>query len=146
MARTDKIVEAIRQFVPTEDGDWSEFISLLDELWNTNEPQKGYKALFDVMIKFEDDMEGEWQIIHGMEHFGGYEVELVKSLKQRPTFHTLVMLSRIINVQEKEIAGVRIEDLLGEILLKLSGNQRLKQFAEGCVERLRNGKSNSKGI
>jgi hypothetical protein len=138
MRDVKEIVESLRRFEPSPDGNWSEFIELLDALWKTNYPQEGYKTLFDLLVKFDSDyVECQWSVVHGMEYSGGYETELVESLRKKPAHLTLVMLSRIINVGEKEIAGISIERLLNEIILTIGPNENLGKFTLDCMGRLK---------
>ena len=136
--QTEKVIERLRNFEPSPDGDWSEFIELLDALWKTNNPYVGYRTLFELLEKFDDDyMECQWSVIHGMEHSGRYEKELIESLRRKPAHLTLVMLSRIINSGEKEIDGIRIQSLLNEIIENHAVNEDQREFALDCILRLR---------
>ncbi len=138
MRKQEEIIKDLKRFSPTQDGDWSDFIKLLDELWTTKNPQKGYSTLFELLVKYDDDyMECQWDIIHGMEHFGGYEVELVNSLILKPVDLTLTMLSRLINSGRKEIAATSIEMLLDQILEREDSNEELRRFAQDCKTRLK---------
>jgi hypothetical protein len=138
MRKQEEIIEDLKRFSPTQAGDWSDFIKLLDELWATKDPQKGYKTLFELLVKYDEDyMECQWGIIHGMEHFGEYESELVDSLTMKPVDLTLTMLSRLINSGRKEIAATRIEMLLEKILDRSDSNEELRKFAQDCKTRLK---------
>jgi hypothetical protein len=144
MRKQEEIIEDLKHFSPTQNGDWSDFIKLLDELWATKNPQKSYKTLFELLVKYDDDyMECQWAIIHGMEHFGEYESELVDSLTTKPVDLTLTMLSRLINSGRKQIAMTSIETLLGQILDRPDNNDELRRLAQDCKTRL---KANEKAI
>ena len=136
--RTQKeIIEDLRNFAPTEHGDWTEFINLMYELWETEPPQQAYKTLFELLIRYENDyVECQWNIVHGMEHVGEYESDLVDSLMEKPVDLTLTMLSRIINVGEKQVAGKNIALVLEEILARTDINEDLRAFALDCKLRL----------
>lgn len=132
-----EIIENLRTFSPGESGDWTAFIDLLDKLWATKKPQKAYSTLFDLLIKFEDDyMECQWGIIHGMEHFGDYESELLATLSKKPVDMTITMLSRVINSGEHTLAGVNIEAILEGILQRADVSGGLKDFSRDCMARL----------
>lgn len=138
MRKQEEIIENLRQFTPTQDGDWSDFVRLLDELWTTKNPQRAYKTLFELLVRYDDDyMECQWDIVHGMEHFGDYESDLVDSLRIRPVDLTLTMLSRLINSGRKEIAATRIEILLEQILDRVDINEELRRLAQDCSARLK---------
>ena len=138
MRKQEKIIEDLKLFSPTQDGDWSDFTKLMEELWTTRNPQNGYRTLFELLVKYDDDyMECQWDIIHGMEHSGEYESELVDSLRTKPVDLTLTMLSRLINSGRKEIANTSIEMLLDQILERKDSNEELKRLAQDCRTRLK---------
>ena|SRR5687768_1538739 len=104
----------------------------------TKNPQRTYRTLFELLIRYDADyMECQWDIVHGMEHFGDYESDLVDSLRIRPVDLTLTMLSRLINSGRKEIAATRIEILLEQILNRADVNEKLRRLAQDCMARLR---------
>lgn len=138
MINQEKIIEGLKNFKPTQDGDWTDFIELLDELWATEHPQKGYKTLFELLVKYDEDyMECHWDIVHGMEHFGGYESELLESLSIKPAALTLTMLSRLVNSGKKEISSISIDSLLQQILDRPDINNKLRIRAQNCKARLK---------
>jgi hypothetical protein len=138
MRKQEEIIEDLKKFSPTRDGDWSDFVKLLDELWTTKNPQRAYRTLFELLVKYDGDyMECQWDIIHGMEHFGEYESELVDSLTIKPVDLTLTMLSRLINSGRKQIASTSIEMLLEQILDRADSNEELSRLAQDCKTRLK---------
>ncbi len=142
--KQSEIIENLKNFSPTADGDWTEFIELLDKLWTTKNPERAYKTLFDLLIKFDNDyMECQWGIIHGIEHFGNYESELIDSLKFKPVDMTLTMLSRIINTGEKIIDNSNIDTLLNDILNRTDIDENLKELAQDCMTRLETSHNNN---
>jgi hypothetical protein len=93
--------------------------------------------LFELLVKYDDEyMECQWDIIHGMEHFGEYESELVDSLITKPVDLTLTMLSRLINSGRKQIADTGIETILERILDRPDSNDELRRLAQDCKTRL----------
>jgi hypothetical protein len=142
MRKQEEIIEDLKHFCPTHEGDWSHFVMLLDELWTTKNPQKAYNTLFELLVKYDHDyMECQWHIIHGMESFGDYESDLVDSLITRPVDLTLTMLSRLINSGRKNIAHTNIESLLNQILNRTDISEDLRSFAEDSLIRLKTARS-----
>lgn len=138
MRNQKEIIEELKKFTPTEDGDWSEFVVLVEDLWKMPNVQAAYPTLLDLLVKYDDDyMECQWSIIHGMEHSGGYELDLVNSLRKKPVDITIMMVSRMINARMKKIAGMSIESLLLEILGRTDITGQLRDVTEECLERLR---------
>ena len=129
--------------MPKGDGDWTALIKLLEELWATKSPQKAYSTLFELLVKYDSNyMECQWDIIHGMEFFGGYEAELVDSLLTKPAGLTLTMLSRLINGGQKQIGATRIDLLLDQVINRADVDEGLIRFAQECKARLKSHQNN----
>lgn len=72
---------------------------LTDELMTLPQPERGVRALFDVMERMpEADLGTPGPLVHTLERMRGhYESELVESIKRKPTPLTIWMVNRILN-------------------------------------------------
>jgi hypothetical protein len=52
----DEILEGIRQFEP-DDGNWLELDGLLEELWETSEPERGIDVMLECWSGFQKKTE-----------------------------------------------------------------------------------------
>src|SRR5687767_12610970 len=117
MARaTAQVVADIRVFRPSGE-DWRQLDALLDELWATGEPGRHIRDLLDVLERFpEEDGDGVlWSIVHGLESLPGYEPELVRSVQRRPSEFGLMMVGRLLNSGESQVAGTSLVALLRSV-------------------------------
>ena len=72
---------------------------LTDELLLLPQPEKGIRALFDVIERMpETDLGSPGPIVHTLERLlGHYENELADSIRRRPAFLSVWMVNRILN-------------------------------------------------
>jgi hypothetical protein len=85
MRSSQGIVTDINKFEPA-DGDWLELDTLLNELWLTGNQESFTTDLLKVFERFPDE-DGAgvfWSIVHGIERFRSYEIELLDSLNVNP--------------------------------------------------------------
>jgi hypothetical protein len=85
---------------PTPGFDGNERLNeLTDELMTLPQPERGVRALFDVMERMpEADLGSPGPLVHTLERMRGhYERELVESIKRRPTPTAIWMVNRILN-------------------------------------------------
>jgi len=72
--------------------------ALTEQLMTLPQPERGLRALFDVMERMPSaDLGSPGPLVHTLERMLGYERELVESVKRRPTFLSLWMVNRILN-------------------------------------------------
>ncbi|MBI3220169.1 MAG: hypothetical protein HYZ44_11710 [Bacteroidetes bacterium] len=122
MRTSHDIVKGIAVFQP-EDGNWLKLDALFRELWETGEEEKFTVDLLHVLERFpEEDGAGVFEsIVHGLEHFKTYEVELLESLNRQPSEVGLRMLRRIKNSGAKTVGGIDIRKVVTDLL----SNERL---------------------
>ena len=73
--------------------------SLTTELRGLPNPERGIRALFDVMERMPDaDLGSPGPLVHTLEALTGYELELAESIKRMPTPLAVWMINRILNV------------------------------------------------
>jgi hypothetical protein len=80
----------------------------LVETFQSPEAEKAVGAMLRVFERFPTgDSHGVfWSILHGLEaHSGRYEFQLIESVRRAPAEFSLIMLNRMINAGETELAG-----------------------------------------
>lgn len=92
------------------DGEWLELEDLLQEAFSSDKPQEYFGAMFSLFEKYpaEDGAGVFWTVVHGMEHVGGYESQLLRCFRRFPTDMTKIMLKRMKNSGVREIDGCDI--------------------------------------
>ena len=111
MRPVDKIISEIESY-QSDDGNWLRLDELVNELWQSGNPERGIDTLFGVFEKNPtDDGTGVfWTILHGLESLE-YEQKLYDSLMNKPSHMTITMLKRIENTNSDTIAGKSISEL-----------------------------------
>src|SRR5262245_31418356 len=106
MRTLDQIFEGFAALKPQDfdymrtDSDGMERLgALTDDLMTLPEPERGIRAMFDVMERLpESDLGSPGPLVHTIERMRGrYESELVESIRRRPTTLALWMVNRILN-------------------------------------------------
>jgi hypothetical protein len=135
----DKILEGIKQFEP-DDGNWLELDGLLEELWETSEPERGIDVMLGVLERFpEEDGAGVlWSIVHGLESLSDYEDKLVESIWRQPSHIGLVMISRIVNTGVDVVGSKPITAILEHVLQHEKVTPDLRKQAETIKGRINN--------
>lgn len=128
MRTSHDIVKDIGQFQP-QDGNWLKLQALLTELWETGEEENFTVELLEVFERFpEEDGAGVlWSIVHGLEHFKTYEIELIESLNRQPSEMGLLMLRRIKNTGTRTVGGIDLRKIVTDLLSNGRLNQTLRQ-------------------
>lgn len=111
MRAIKEILSEIESFEP-DDGNWLRLDRLLDELWETPNPEFGINTLFGVFERYptEDGYGVFFTILHGLETLD-YEQCLYNSLLDKPSYMGINMLKRIENTNSESIAGKSIKEL-----------------------------------
>ena len=132
MRKLQEIERDIDNFQPL-DRNWLALDRLLSELWETGEPEKALRTLFNIFERFpEEDGAGVfWTIVHGVESFDGYEKELLDSLTRQPSEFGLLMAKRIFNTGTKKICDIGKENLISNLLNHSGTSELLKQQVKG---------------
>lgn len=133
MRKVEEILDDIDTYKPV-DGDWTDLEDLINELWNTEQAEKGIINLLKVMERFPDE-DGDgvlWSIVHGIEEIDNYEQKLLDSLGRQPSHLGVLMIHRIENSNQTKICGKNIKEIYKELLVhpKLTGEVRedLKKY------------------
>jgi hypothetical protein len=131
-----EVVADIRDFQPTG-GDWVPLDDLLAELWDTGVAGRHVPDLFAVLERFpEDDGFGVlWACLHTIEALPGYEPELVRSVRRRPTELGVIMVGRLLNAGVPDIEGVALVGLLREVVGSAAASERVRASAAGWAAR-----------
>lgn len=115
MRPVNEIISAIESY-KSDNGNWLPLDDLVNELWESGNPEIGIDALLEIFEKNPtDDGAGVfWSILHGLETLD-YEQKLYDSLMNKPSHMTITMLKRIENSNSKLIAGKSISELKDSI-------------------------------
>lgn len=136
MARAaSKILGDIRVFQP-EEGNWIPLDELLAELWDSGKAAKHIPDLLAVLERFpKDDGEGVlWSIVHGLENVGGYEPELIQSVRRQPSELGVTMIGRLLNSGTIQVNGVSLVDVLREVVASTSP-ESIRESAADWVQK-----------
>jgi hypothetical protein len=89
---------------------------LTRELMALPQPERGVRALFDVMERLPDsDLGTPGPLVHALEKMKGrYESELAESLKRKPVYLSVWMVNRILNAMHDPEQRQYYINLLGD--------------------------------
>lgn len=123
---------AIVSFNPS-DGDWRSLDTLITKLCREPLAETDIDALLAVLERFptEDGAGVLWSIVHALEASPLYEPRLLASLRRRPAELSVVMVNRILNVGQQQLAGVAAIDVLAEV----AGRQDLEPPIRDLVKK-----------
>ena len=129
-----KYLEELKEAVKKED--FGQTFLILEKIKNEENPMDYFEDLFMFMENNPNiDYGMPGPIVHFMESYykKGYEDELLKSVKRKPTQHTVWMLNRVLNVvnligREKYI-GV-MEESIKRTDVDLETKKEIKGFLE----------------
>ncbi len=135
----DEVLHDIRQFEPVDDN-WLRLDELLEELWETQRPERGIDTMLGVLERFpEEDGAGVlWSIVHKLESLPDYEDKLVASIQRQPSELGLVMISRIINTGVNVVGGKPVTDILEQVLQHEKSTAAIRVEAREIKERMNN--------
>ncbi|NWK57691.1 hypothetical protein HW115_18885 [Verrucomicrobiaceae bacterium N1E253] len=93
--------------------------------------QNAQKAIIGLFEKFPTDYYSHvlWNIIHGLEHFGGYEKCLIDSVTNSPSCTGVVMVSRLLNGGFYEFEGLSYLSLLNDTSTRTDCSEEVSQRA-----------------
>jgi len=94
-------------------------------------------AMLRVFERFptEDGSGVFWSIVHGLEAVPGYEPFLAESVQRVPSEFGVVMLGRILNSGQREIAGSSITALLDAVQSSPHASPAAKRHAHNFQSR-----------
>ncbi|MFO0851256.1 MAG: hypothetical protein U0871_22275 [Gemmataceae bacterium] len=129
------IVEQIRRFEPVQE-DWSALDRLLQELFRTDEASLGVRAILGIFERFpaHDGFGVFWSAVHGLESLSGYELALIESVRQAPAMFSLRMIRRILNSGVSEVAGVRLLELVREVVRRDDVSRDVRDAAQDILD------------
>ncbi|MDJ0367914.1 Con-6 family protein [Hymenobacter sp. H14-R3] len=133
MRPTSVILQDIKKFQPTADGNWFTLHELVQELWTEDEgPAEALVPLFRLLERFpEDESAGVlWGVLHGIESYPNYETELVQSLQRHPTDLTVTMVHRMANSGYTLVAGHAMKSLYQAVLAHPRASEEAKERAQ----------------
>jgi hypothetical protein len=133
MRTTSAILQDIKKFQPTSDGNWLALDALVHELWAADEgPAEALVPLFQVLERFpKDESAGVlWGVLHGIESYPNYEAQLVQSLQRHPTDLTVTMVRRMANSGYTSIAGHPLDSLYRAVLSHPKASDEAKESAQ----------------
>jgi len=138
MRLIDNILNDIKLFQPTKEGNWLALDNLLQELWAEEFPREALYPLFQLLERFPNDESAGvlWGVIHGIEAYPEYETELVDSLKRHPTDLTVTMAGRIANSGQQLIAGQPIESIYQLVINHPKADADAKETAQAFMKKL----------
>jgi hypothetical protein len=133
MRPTSAILQDIEKFQPTAAGNWLALEELVQELWAADEgPVEALVPLFQVLERFpEDESAGVlWGVLHGIESYPNYEVQLIHSLQRHPTDLTVTMVRRMANAGYTSVAGHPLASLYRAVLSHPKASDEAKESAQ----------------
>ena len=136
MTREAKVIaEDILSF-QLVDENWDELLSLVEEMFETKNPELGLSAMFSIFEKYPEEYDEAvyWSIVHGVEAIGGYEDELLESIKRTPVEFNLLMINRIINANQTNVGEVNLIELLEEIKNSEKYSEEIRNLAQEYLE------------
>ena len=117
--------------------DIEEIYDLVDLFFEENSPldSKDIRVLISLFEKFPVDYYSHvfWNILHGLEHVGGYESELLASLERKPSCMVITMLGRMINSDIIRHSGVSIIDEIKKIANNSSIHADISERASSVI-------------
>lgn len=93
------------------------------------------RMLFGLFERFPDeDNEVFWGIMHGLEATDGYESELLKSIQRQPSGMGLIMVNRMLNVNELIINETDLLELLRKVAADPTVTEVVRKYAHYFIE------------
>jgi hypothetical protein len=108
-----ELADNIALFAPV-DSEWLKLEDWLQEAFSSKDPKYFYASIFNLFERYptEDGAGVFWTAVHNMEHFGGYEKDLLRFFRRHPSLMTKIMLKRLLNSGVNDISGVSIKNLI----------------------------------
>jgi hypothetical protein len=87
-------------------------------------------VLFGLFERFpSEDNEVFWGIIHGLEASYGYELELLKSFRRKPSSMVVIMINRMLNADEHAIGDTNLLQVLHEAATDTRIAEEVREYA-----------------
>jgi len=134
MRNAEDIIKDLNSYSPTND-EWNDLDSLIDEATNYS-GEEVVHALLSILERNPDhDGFGVfWSIVHALEEIGGYEAELINSIRRQPHEMSILMLNRMLNAGINKIDSVPIINILQEVADNAALSNDIRVQAHGFIE------------
>ena len=98
--------------------------------------REDFATLFRLFEEFPDDDCSHvlWEIIHGVEYFGGYEDEMIASIRRAPSAVPLLLLNRLLNGGFEAHAGISYLSLLEDTTKRADCSNAIVDRAVGYLD------------
>ena len=128
------LLEQIRNF-QTLNGDWRALDRMISDLCREPLRPEGIDALLAVLERFptEDGAGVLWSIVHALEDSPLYPAHLLASLRRRPVELSVVMVNRMLNAGQRELAGTPAIDVLLEVANRADVESSIRAYAKSFV-------------
>ena len=110
---------------------------ILQELWATGAQERATAALFGVFERFPVGYDAYgvfWSILHGLEKLPDYETELIASVRRVPVEFNLLMINRVLNVDQTHIGETDLMELLREVAARTDIDEEARKNTLGHIE------------
>jgi len=136
LAEARSIIGEIERFRPI-DGNWLKLDALLVELWETGDAPQHVRDLFSLLERFpEEDGAGViWSVVHGLESIQGYEVELLQSLRRKPSRSGIALATRLLNGGVQHVGESSLIEVLVEVSRSDAASSALQKQADRFLQR-----------
>jgi hypothetical protein len=108
----------------------------LDALFGIPNHERAAETLFHLFERFpEGDASGLfWSVLDDLEQMPGYEQELIKSVKRKPSEFSLRMVNRLLNNGVTRVGDVDLLDLLMSVADDPTQPENIRSWARDFVE------------
>ena len=129
-------VHELVSFVPPAD-DWQRLDSILCQIFTRPVTQSEIAALLGIFERYpaHDGYGVFWSILHGLESLPDYESLLLASVRRVPSEFGTLMVGRILNGGQQDIAGSPIRVVLSELLQRTDTAPDSKRYIQTILDR-----------
>jgi hypothetical protein len=115
---------------------WERLKELTDALTSIPDAEKAIPEMFSVMERLPDvDLGSPGPLVHTMERWrGGYEHELVNSVRRRPSTLSVWMVNRILNTDLPDDTRRSYMSLLNEAATHPTASETVREDARRFIE------------
>lgn len=137
MEHIDSIIATINNIESADnEADLRQLDQALQELFQSEHPERGMDALFRVFERFpQSDGYGVfWGVLHGLESLSNYEPRLIESVRRQPMEFNLTMVNRLLNDGTTQVKGTDLLALLDEVAANPNYSEAAREQARDYVE------------
>jgi hypothetical protein len=123
-------------YMRTDSDGMDQLDALTDELMTLPKPERGIRAMFDLMERLPDsDLGSPGPLVHTLERMRGhYESELVESVRRRPTPLAVWMVNRVLNATRAPEQRQIYLDLLRIVAEHPTASDKAQEEARRFIE------------